>query len=226
MVNSNEVLSQGRKHAHDWFAQAERIWEKGRKDEKMTFAKRLDYTHLLTAQDVSAEFTVLYNAAGTNLVAAMLTSKETKRIGRLSIGGFIAEHKTYRHYAKSEQEAHYLVGVLNSPFVNEAIKPYQTQGLMGERDIERRPLEVCNFPVFDPSNQLHQDIASVSASARVELLPIVPKMELPVGQARAAARELVAGKLNRLDELTRRLLGTAGKSIKKPKPTKQTELFA
>ena len=107
----------------------------------MSFCKRLDYNRLLTSQNLKAEFVVVFNAAGTNLVAAIVSRDEAKAIGKLSILGFIAEHKTYRYYAESEQEAHYLVGVLNSPFVNEAIKPYQTQGLMGKRDIERRPLK-------------------------------------------------------------------------------------
>jgi hypothetical protein len=48
--------------------------------------------------------------------------------------------------------------VLNSPFVNEAIKPFQTQGLMGERDIERRTLEICNIPLFDPADELHCEL--------------------------------------------------------------------
>ena len=80
---------------------------------------------------------------------------------------------------------------------------------MGERDIHRRPFEACNIPLFDPENALHREIAKVSAAARTELLPIVPKMELPVAGARAAARTLVAGKLALLDDLTRRLLGSA-----------------
>jgi hypothetical protein len=77
---------------------------------------------------------------------------------------------------------------------------------MGERDIHRRPFEVCNIPLFDSGNELHRRIAEVSAAARAELLPIVPKMELPVAAARATARELVASNLALLDELTRCLL--------------------
>src|SRR5882724_8721819 len=59
--------------------------------------------------------------------------------------------------------------------VNEAIKPFQTQGLLGERDIERRPLEACPIPLFDPKNPLHLEIAEVARLCREELLPIVPK---------------------------------------------------
>jgi hypothetical protein len=78
-------------------------------------------------------------------------------------GGFIADNVTYRYYAKSEQEANYLVGVLNTPIVNEAIKPFQPPGLMGERDIHRRPFEACDIPLFDSKNELHRQIAEVSA---------------------------------------------------------------
>jgi hypothetical protein len=126
------------------------------------------------------------------------------------------ENISWRYYARTEEEAHYLVGVLNTPFLNEAIKPFQPQGLMGERHIHRRPFEACNIPLFDPENALHREIAKVSAAARAELLPIVPKMELPVAGARAAARDLVAGKLNVLDTLTRRLLGSAPGAPRKP----------
>ena len=141
-----------------------------------------------------------------NIAAAVVTKKEFDRIGELPIRAYVIDSKTYYHYPKIEEEAHYLVGILNTPFVNEAIKPLQPQGLMGERDIHRRPFEACDIPLFDSGNKLHQQIARVSAEARAELLPIVPKMQLPVAGARAAARELVAGKLNRLNELTAKLL--------------------
>jgi hypothetical protein len=136
----------------------------------------------------------------------MLGPDEAKKIGRLPIKGFITENVTYRYYAKTEKEADYLVGVLNSSVVNEAIKPFQSQGLMGERDIHRRPFEVCNIPLFEPKNELHQKIAKVSAAARSQLLSIVPKMVTPVATARGDARRIVHGKLNQLDELVARLL--------------------
>src|SRR5207249_9604361 len=124
---------------------AEKIWRKGRKDQDYEFSDWLNYQNKLTAQSLAKPFIVLINKSGTNVCAAMLGPDEAKKIGRLSINGFIAENVTYRYYAKTEKEAHYLVGVLNSSVVNEAIKPFQSQGLMGERDIHRRPFEVCNI---------------------------------------------------------------------------------
>jgi hypothetical protein len=219
IIDSTTALGEGFQHAHDWFAHAEDIWRKGRRDANFEFAEWLNYQNKLTAQSLSAPFIVLTNKSGTNLCAAMLRADDAKKIGKVPIRGFITENVTYRYYAKSEEEAHYLVGVLNTPLVNETIKPFQSQGLMGERDIHRRPFEVCNIPLFDPKNELHRQIAKVSAAARAELLPIVPKMELPVAGARKAARNLVAGKLAILDELTRGLLGSAPRSPRRRKAT-------
>jgi hypothetical protein len=208
MIDAATALGQGFRYAHDWFDQVERTWADRRKDESMSLADRFDYDHLLTDQKPHSEFTVLTNKSGTNLCSAILTSREARQIGPLEIGGFIADSVTYRYYAGSEDEAHYLVGVLNARVVNEAIKPFQSQGLMGERDIHRRPFEICNIPLFNPNNDLHIGIARVSAAARAELLPFASKMPTPVAQARKFARERVAGKLARLDQLTRELLGS------------------
>ena len=48
---------------------------------------------------------------------------------------------------------------------------------------------------------------------------------LTVGPARGDARRFVQGKLNRLDELTRRLLGVASAAPKMAKATQQADLF-
>ena len=98
---------------------------------------------------------------------------------------------------------------------------------MGERDIHRRPFEACAIPVFDKMNRLHQRIAEAASEARAELFKIVPKMQTPVATARADARRLVAGKLNKLDELVAKLL--AGQPVKypdhQPQAMKLLELF-
>src|SRR4051794_19617639 len=91
-----------------------------------------------------------------------VTRSEFGTIGTLNISGYVIDSKTYYHYPSSEEEGHYLVGILNTDFINEAIKPLQPQGLMGERDIHRRPFEACDIPSFDEKNKLHRQIAKVS----------------------------------------------------------------
>jgi hypothetical protein len=227
VLNSAALLNLGWPHAHDWFQRAEKLWESRRKDTAMTLQETLDFNGKLTQQSLRAKHIVLYNKSGTNLSAALLTPKETRRIGALPIRGFIADNVCYRYYAASEEEALYLVGILNSSVVNEAIKPFQPEGLLGERDIHRRPFEACAIPFFDPKHPLHRRIAEVARQAREELLPIVPKMQTPVATARADARRLVAGKLAQLDDLVGRLLdGQPVRYTAKPEePMKLLELF-
>lgn len=206
VVNALEILGRGTTRAYEWFAKVQSIWEAKRKDKKMRFADRLDYNGLLTAQQIHAGMAVVYNSSGTNVAASLVTANEFQRIHDIETAGLLCENICWRYYPKTEAEGHYLVGVLNTDHLNQEIAPFQPQGLMGERHIHRRPFEACNIPLFDATNPLHREIARVSAAARAVLLPIVPKMQMPVGSARAEARRLVANQLHRLDELTRELL--------------------
>src|SRR5579875_1918081 len=206
LLNYLDILAEGAPFASDWAQHSENIWNKRRKDKKQSVFDRLNYNGLLCDQHAKVKFTVLYNKSGTNLVAALLTASECRRIGKLTIRGFIADHVTYRYYADTEDHALYLVGVLNSTIVNQAIKPYQPQGLMGERDIHRRPFEVCPIPLFDPQNALHQKIVAIAREARAKMLKWKSKIQGNAAQAREAARKIVRGEIERLDQLVVELL--------------------
>lgn len=227
MLSSTALLDEGWQNAHDWFQQAERLWEERRKDESMTLQETLDFNGKLTQQRLRAKTIVLYNKSGTNLAAAMLTPKEARKIGPWPIRGFIADNVCYRYGAASEDEALYLVGVLNTTVVNQAIKPYQPEGLLGERDIHRRPFEACAIPLFDAQDKLHHRIAEAAGEARAELFVVVPRMQTPVATARADARRLVAHHLHKLDELVAELLDGQPLRYPAPKsgPAKLLELF-
>ncbi len=224
MVDASYPLSKNHVEACDWFGEAERRWNEGRKDKGQSFQARLDYGSLLIRQNPREKFIVIYNSSGTNIAAALVTLRETRNVDGIPTRGFIAENVCYRYYAASEEETLYLAGVLNSSVVNEAIKPYQPQGLLGERHIHRRPFEACAIPLFDPQHPLHRRIAEVARQAREELLPIMPKMQTPVATARAEARRLVADKLAQLDDLVGRLL--EGQPVRYPaKPEEPMKLL-
>jgi len=222
MLRHEEILAEGAPFASDWVKEAERIWEKKKKKGQPTICECLNYNQKLTNQHRREAFIVLYNKSGTNLVAAFLTPSESKKIGELTVSGFVADNVTYRYYADTEGHALYLVGVLNSAIVNEAIKPYQSQGLMGERDIHRRPFEVCSIPLFDPQDTLHQKIVEVARDAREKMLKWKSKIQGNAAQAREAARQIVRPEINQLDELVRELLkgqALASKSSRSASPS-------
>jgi hypothetical protein len=222
MVTSDQALADGFINGHDWFEKAEEVWSTHQKT-KMRTVDRLNYDRLLTGQPFRSKFFVLYNKSGTNLSAAVLTQAEARQIGSLDIQGFVGDMVTYCLATNDELEAHYLVGILNSEVVNAAIKPLQTQGLQGERDIHRRPFEACNIPLYDDKNEQHKRIAQIAKECRARLLPIVPKMDAPVGRMRGEARKLVADLIARLDEEVGTLLRTTARRRKRRRNTSEDQ---
>ena len=210
MLHPDEMLEEGAPLACDWVKQAEAIWEEKKKATQPSIYDYLNYDQKLTKQNPQAQFVVLYNRSGTNIAASYLTPSEFGRVGLLPIRGFIADFAMYRCYASSESEAGYLAGILNSSFVNEAIKPYQTHGLKGERDITRRPFEVCPIPLFDPKNSLHREISAVASDARQVMVKWRHKIEGNAAQARKAARNLIQPELGKLNDLVATLMEREG----------------
>ena len=206
VLDDQEILAEGAPYASEWVRKAENIWESRKKDGQPSVYEYLNYDQKLTNQNATERFVVLYNRSGTNISAAYIGRDEGKKIGKLPIQGFVADFASYRYYADSEDHALYLTGILNSSVVNEAIKPFQTQGLQGERDITRRPFEACPIPLFDPKGQLHMEIVKVARIAREKMVKWRPKIGGNAAQARQAARKIVAAELRQIDALVAKLL--------------------
>ena len=69
--------------------------------------------------------------------------------------------KVYWYGSNDESEIDYLVGILNSEYVSHKIKPFQTFGLFGERDIQKLPLQL-QIPKYNILNPLHKEISNLS----------------------------------------------------------------
>ncbi len=159
----------------------------------------MDYQGKLTSQAIRAPYRVVYNAAGTDISAA-----------RVPTGGrfdrFVVDHKLYHTQCASAPEAEYLVAVLNSRTVNEVIKPFQSRGLMGERDIHKKVLEVP-IPLFNAKDGLHTDLAAVSREAANIAAQVVSRgLPKQLAARRAAIRSAAAEPLKNIDALVSRLL--------------------
>jgi hypothetical protein len=224
MVGHDEILAMGFDKASDWVKKAENVWHSRAVDRSMSAQQRLDYQHLLTVQRPRAPHIVIYNTSGTNISAAYLPLTE-QRADDLALAGFVADTVTYYFYPSSEAEAHYLVGVLNSNVVNEAIKPYQPEGVYhGKRHIHRRPFEVCPIEQFDSKNSLHKEIAGLARAARLELADF--KLEGSLAKAREAARERVRKEIAAIDVLVAQMFRPAPITVRKQAPRPQRHMFS
>jgi hypothetical protein len=181
---------------------AEEVWDemRERKAARQSLYEWLDYQGKLTSQHFEARYLVLYNAAGTNLVATWLDRESIPL-------PFVVDHKSYVANCDSEEEADYLVAILNSEAVNEAIKPFQSMGLLGERDIHKKVLDLP-IPLYSPSDSDHQTIAGLGARARAGTANLIAEAEFPkhLAQRRAWVRAQLGDLMAEIDSRVRKLI--------------------
>ncbi len=200
--NVQELRLEGYRELASWMAEAEEIWRRKRKKkaESHTVYEWLDYQGKLTRQNLEDRHLVLYNAAGTHLAAARLDRKEQVR-------SFVVDHKLYWTACASAAEADYLAAFLNAGEVNARIKPFQSRGLLGERDIHKKVLELP-IPLYDPRDAAHRSLAEIGGRARSEAQAFPRRAALPrsLGRRRSKVREALADILVEIDALARKIL--------------------
>jgi hypothetical protein len=203
VLTATELRAGGYRDAARWMAEAERIWAEKRraKAERQSVYQRLDYSRELTHQSLRSRFLALYNASGSNLSAAAVDCSALPE-------RFVVDHKTYWARCRSQEEADYLAAILNAPVLDEAIKPFQSMGLIGERDIHKKVLE-APIPFFESSKAEHSKIAQLGAEARAEAARVVARGDLPpsLARRRAVLRRAARATVERIDEAVRTLLG-------------------
>ena len=96
----------------------------------------------------------------------------------------VIDHLLYWIPCGDRDEANYLLAIINSDALQEAVQPFMSKGQFGARDLHKH-LWKLPIPEYDPSAQLHVEIAQAGASA-----------------ARGAAAQISALRQNRGDELT------------------------
>lgn len=193
--------------AEEWFAPVEQLWQQYKKETtKETLAQWFNYQNKLTAQSPTPGYFVLYGATGSNLAATVVDTHSLPLINGARSKAFVVDHKTYWYRAETNDEAHFLVALLNAPCVDAAIKQHQTRGLFGARDIHRRPFEVCAIPRFNPLTPSHQQLVSLSQMAHALVAELDLSQERVVA-ARKHARQATQSFIEQIDGIAQNLLG-------------------
>ena len=197
VLTADELRRKGYREFAKWMQEAERLWDAARKKkaENQTLYERLDYHAGLTVQNLEHAYLVLYNAAGTNISAAVVDRHSLPM-------SFVVEHKLYWAAFDTEEEAHYLAAILNSNVPNDEIKPFQSLGLMGERDIEKKVLELP-IPFFDEKKPDHRKLAKLSVEAHSQAVAFIGAATLPdsLAKKRGMVREAVSGTIEQIDAI-------------------------
>lgn len=102
-----------------------------------------------------------------------------------------------------------MAAVLNSTSVNEIIKPFQSTGLLGERHVEKKLLDVP-IPTFDSATALHRKLSELGEKAHRQAQAVISGQDFPAGgslaRQRACIRTALGQTLTKIDGLVRNLL--------------------
>lgn len=116
-------------------------------DQKINIRNKLDKQNFGLAR-----WLVLSNAGGTNPCAAYVD------LNKMDKKKLIIDQTLYWYLAESEEEALYLVGILNSVKLSAAISDFQPQGGFGARHIHTIPYKI--IPRYDESDDAHMEVVT------------------------------------------------------------------
>ncbi len=138
-----------------------RLWEENKAlANNLKLLGQLDYIGKLSSQLEWQEdagdrpVRVVYTKSGEP-TAALLEDSET-----------LVDHVLYWIPCRTIDEANYLVAVINSDTLQEAVKPLMSKGQFGARDLHKH-LWKLHIPEFDPNEELHIAIAQAGTKAAV-----------------------------------------------------------
>lgn len=108
-----------------------------------------------------------------------------------------------------QSEAYFLAAIFNAPVTDALIKPMQSRGLFGPRDIHKKVLELP-IPRFDPNDSRHRDLAKLGevCTARVEawLASGGPGSTRSIGKLRSTVRAMLKEELQEIDKVVKSIL--------------------
>lgn len=105
----------------------------------------------------TGELLVVFPASGSDLCAGLV---------RTASSNLIVDQTLYCARVANEDEAYFLLGMLNSPQINEAITPFQSSGLQTERHIHKLPF--LFVPGFNADDDGHMAVAQVTRQLQIE----------------------------------------------------------
>jgi hypothetical protein len=158
LLDANRARKAGYRHLASWMGYAEEHWDElSNKDAsgepRATLVERLDHMHKLSAQAGMFPIRVFYTASGTRLSAV-----------RMMAGDAIAEHGAYWASARSENEAAYLLAIINSTAILDKVIDLQPHGQRDKRHFDNL-VWTLPIPEYDNTDQVHRDLAEAAERA-------------------------------------------------------------
>lgn len=150
LLSKTEIQATGAVNFASWYEKAQEAWVDRRTEKAVSnfpnVENRLDFHNLLSDQNPSKRFIVLYNARGADSHTCVIDRQNIPCFNidhtTLKPNGFVADYTTFIFETNDEDEAHYLCACLNSRVIHKRVKKFQPRGKYGKRDIGRRVFQL------------------------------------------------------------------------------------
>jgi hypothetical protein len=214
VLSADEARKQGFLNLAGWLEKAQSEWEerRGEKAEKMDIYQRLNRYKGITGQNRLAKYKVLYPTSATYLCACVIEDKPISfEVEGQSVKtqGFVAESTEYYYETNNREEAYYLAAVLNSPIVDERLKPMQSRGLWGPRHIHKKVLEIP-IPQYNSSDENHETLSQLGEQCTQKVEQLLPQLakSRSIGHTRRLIRAELKEELEQIDALVKQILAS------------------
>ena len=135
------------------------LWETYKQPvNKLDLVSQLDYWGHLTAQMEWQQ------NAGDRPVRVVYTKSGQPTAAVLDEDTALIDHKLFWIACKDAQEAYFLLAIINSAALYEAVSPLMPKGLFGARDLQKH-LWKLPIPVFNPKSRVHAAVAKAGKAA-------------------------------------------------------------
>jgi hypothetical protein len=212
LLTVDQAQSRGFLRLAAWLDRAQKTWreKRGEKADRMDVWQRLDLQKGLTGQDPKAKYVVLYPKSATFLCAAVVPARTiNKEIGsqEIVLQRFLADYVTFYFETADRAEAMYVCAVLNSPILDDLIKPMQARGLWGPRDITKKVWELP-VPEFKRENKAHAQLAVLAEACSKQVKDLIPSLAESgsIGRVRSAVRQTLKDELAEINSLVKQIL--------------------
>ena len=136
-----------------------RLWEENKsRVNKLAFSGQLDYWGHLSAQ------LAWQSKTGDRPVRVVYTKSGIPTATLLRDNHAFIDHKLFWISCKGEDEARYLLAIINSDALYEAVQPFMPKGQFGARDLQKH-LWKLPIPEYNGGNALHAEISAAGKGA-------------------------------------------------------------
>ena len=213
--DASELNKNGYTKMAKWVENCQSIWEEKRKEKakRQNVLEWLDHRRKLSQQE-QLNYRVLYPTSATYLCSAVLQKEEIKvKIGEqtLRLNSFAVDHKLFYYDTDDKNEAYFLCSILNSKIIDTLIKPMQSKGLWGPRDIHKKVWELP-IPIYSESKSTHRELTELGIDCSEKVKKFLPELETKditpgkIGRLRSEVRERLSDELKEIDGIVKKVM--------------------